>query len=447
MREQTLNAMQVGAMLVSASCGVGFLLGTGELARIEGMAGCLYAVATALGLTLLAVCAPTFWHTGQSIWSQFDECFGPTVGRNAAVLSLVWMTGVLAAQIRGGSAVLALTGLSRTSSELLIIVLLVALSVTRLSWLSVGLAFCLIACNLLLLQSLSGPGKIEILLQAPAAFARAIQQSASPHTGLVLVSVAVMVVCGADYQQFAIAARKPSCARRGSLIAAVFVLAMGFLLVSAAVAAGQYAHQQYGDNPMQVVPILLARGLPGGATTAAQNLVIVLLVATALGSASSILRAMSDAAATFGRPSIMRPVWSRALPLVLGTAVASRPQSLIDMMVELNLVYISAVGPLLTLNVFRVRISDRTANAAMELACAISLGGYLIRWKASTVVPEALPLIVSLAATLVLVVACRRRIVPISDGHLPEAIGTSAGSRTQPSTANSSHCSGDADDG
>lgn len=447
MTERTLNTVQVGAMLVSTSCGVGFLLGTGELVVVQGMAGCLYAVATALGLTVLAACAPALWRTGLSIWSQFDEYYGPTVGRNVAALSLVWMTGVLAAQIRGGSAVLALTGISRTSAEFVIIASLVALSVVRLSWLSAGFAFCLLACNLLLLHSLIELGRIHLWLQAPATFADAIQHSASAHTGFVLLSVAVMVVCGADYQQFAIAARKPSSARGGSLIAAGAVLSMGFLLASAIIATTSYGRGQRAAAPIQIVPLLLTHSFPGGATATSQDLVIILLVATALGSASSILRAMSDAAATFGQPSMIRPVWSRALAVLLGAVVASRPQSLVDMMVDLNLVYIAAIAPLLTLSVSRVRIADSTANAAMALACTISLGGYLIRWKADASLPESVPLIASIAAALVVIVLRRPRVPTISGKHPTEAPESRARSYVQPSTADSSRCSGDAGGG
>lgn len=54
MSELTLKTVQVATLLVSTSCGTGFLLGTGELALHGGMAGCLYAIATALGLVGLA---------------------------------------------------------------------------------------------------------------------------------------------------------------------------------------------------------------------------------------------------------------------------------------------------------------------------------------------------------------------------------------------------------
>ena len=420
MRERTLNIAQVSAMLVSTSCGVGFLLGTGELAIVQGMAGCLYAVSTAFGLVVLGACAPALWRNGLSIWGQFDELYGSTVGRNVALLSLLWMTGVLAAQIRGGSSVLALTGISHASAELMIIASLLVLSVARLSWLSAGFAFCLFACNLLLLHSLLGHGEVRAWLLAPASFVEAIEHHGSAHTIFVSLSVVGMVVCGADYQQFVIRGRQPRSARVGSLVAAVLVLAMGFLLASAVIAAGLPDHELRTADAIQVVPLLLMHGFPGGETFGARDLVIVVLVTTALGSASAILRAMADAAATLGKPSIMRPVWSRALAVLLGAVVASRPQSLVDMMVELNLIYIAAVGPLLTLTLARIRVSDRAANSAMRIACLISLSGYMIRWKINPSISEAVPLLASIAAALIVMVLYRAQIVAGSGNQLAQ---------------------------
>jgi SSS family solute:Na+ symporter len=418
MTGRTLNAMQVASMLVSTSCGIGFLLGTGELAVHQGMAACLYAVATALGLMMLALCAPALWAGRRSVWSQFDQVYGPSVGRSVALLSLVWMTGVLAAQIRGGSAVLALTGLPRTAAVPLIVVLLVALSLARLSWLSAAFAMCLFACNLVLMHSVISTGRFHVWLQAPMSFTKAIQHSAPAHTAFVLLSTAVMVVCGADYQQFAIAARRPSTARAGCLLAAALVFGIGFLPAAAVIATGVTGQWQQVADPVQIFPVLLMHSLPD--IRAARDLVIIMLVTTALGSASSILRAMSDATATLGPPSITRSVWSRAVPVILGTLVASRPQSLVDMMVDLNVVYIAAVGPLLALSALRVRVSDGAANAAIATACTISMGGYMIRYTASASLPEAAPLILSLMAALAVAVLYRPRvIIPSCESERP----------------------------
>ncbi len=86
MTERELNAAQLASMLVSTTCGIGFLLGTGELSLHQGMAGSLYAIATTLGLIVLAVFAPSLWTSQQSIWAWFNQFFGVSVSRSAALL-------------------------------------------------------------------------------------------------------------------------------------------------------------------------------------------------------------------------------------------------------------------------------------------------------------------------------------------------------------------------
>ena len=57
MSARALNALQVAALLVSASYGIGFLFGSGELAIDHGMAGSVYGLATGAGMWLLALLA------------------------------------------------------------------------------------------------------------------------------------------------------------------------------------------------------------------------------------------------------------------------------------------------------------------------------------------------------------------------------------------------------
>ncbi len=89
MFDRTLKTFQVASLLVSTSCGTGFLLGNGELALHGGMMGCLYAIASALGLVALAACARGLSTTRQSIWTRLDQIYGTSVGRAVALLSLV----------------------------------------------------------------------------------------------------------------------------------------------------------------------------------------------------------------------------------------------------------------------------------------------------------------------------------------------------------------------
>ncbi|KVW14647.1 hypothetical protein WK91_19830 [Burkholderia cepacia] len=420
MSERTLKTVQIASLLVSTSCGTGFLLGTGELALRGGMVGCLYAIASALGLAALAACARSLSITRQSIWTRLDQIYGASVGRAVALLSLVWMTGVLAAQIRGGTAILTLTGVGPTSALLLIDGLLFCLSTLRLSWLAAGFAICMLACSVVLVRALFLTDGLDVWLHAPAQFLHGLQGMTLDHTGFTVVSVVLMVICGADYQQFVLAARSPSMARNGSLLAAGFVFLIGFLPASAVIAASPVWHLQHLADPVQVIPIVLIHTLSGHSANTAKTLVIVVLLATALGAGCSILRAMTDATASLGPRCAARHIWSRVLPIALGTIVAIHGQSLVDMMVDLNIVYLTAVGPLVGLALLNRRISDRCANATLAIAGSIAIAIYLLRWTGLTTVLETNPLTVSLLPLVLISVLLWRRSSAMDSYHLVE---------------------------
>ena len=298
-------------------------MGTGELAVHQGMAGCLYALATALGLAVLAFYAPMLRRSGQSIWSRFDQTYGPSVSHSVALLSLIWMTGALATQIRGGSAVLVLTGMSDTAALLLMSGILLVLSMARLSWLSAGLGICMLACAGMLGNTLLETSGLGIWLHGPVLFAGSLQHSAFAHAAFSAATIVAMVICGADYQQFVIAASTPKAARTGCMLAAGCVFVAGFLPASAVIATQALWHLDNMDNPVQIVPMLLIHSLPDNISPA---LVIVTLIAAALGAGCAILRSMSDALAT-AQPRIFRHhIWSRILPVMLSSFVASRGQ-------------------------------------------------------------------------------------------------------------------------
>ncbi|WP_118182863.1 hypothetical protein [Paraburkholderia phosphatilytica] len=409
MSDRTLKPVQIASLLVSTSCGTGFLLGTGELALREGMVGCLYAVASALGLVALAACARGLSITRQSIWTRLDQIYGTSVGRAVALLSLVWMTGVLAAQIRGGAAILTLAGIGPTSALLLVDGLLICLSTLRLSWLAAGFAICMLACNAVLVRTLFLTNGLDVWLRAPVQFLDGLQGATLDHTGFTVVSVVLMVICGADYQQFVLAARTSAMARNGCLLAAGFVFLIGLLPASAVIAASPVWHLQHLADPVQVIPVVLIHTLPGHSANTASTLVIVVLLTTALGAGCSILRAMTDATASLGPRSTARPIWSRVVPIALGTIVALHGKSLVDMMVDLNMVYLTAVGPLVGFALLNRRISDRCANATLAIGSGMAIAIYLARWTGLTRIPETNPLAVSFLPLLLIAVLLWRR--------------------------------------
>ncbi|WP_205191176.1 hypothetical protein [Burkholderia sp. LMG 13014] len=279
----------------------------------------------------------------------------------------------------------------------------------RLSWLAAGFAICMLACNAVLVRTLFLTEGFGVWLHAPIQFLDGLHGTTLDHAGFTFASVVLMVVCGADYQQFVLAARAPGMAQNGCLLAAGFVFLIGFLPASAVIAALPVWHLQFLADPVQVIPFVLMHTLSAYVPNSARTLVIVVLLATALGAGCSILRAMTDATASLGPHSAARPIWSRVLSIALGTLVAKHGQSLVDMMVDLNMVYITAVGPLLGFALLNRRISERCAKATLAIGGSIAIAIYFARWTGLTTVPETNPLTVSFLPLILISVLLWRR--------------------------------------
>ncbi|WP_081073141.1 hypothetical protein [Burkholderia multivorans] len=415
MADRTLAAWDVASLLVSTSCGIGFFLGTGELALQQGMAACLYGVATAIGLVALALSAPRLQKTRQSIWTYFGSLYGPAVSQQVAAFSLIWMTGVLSAQIRGASAILTLSGMPQAAAIISVDFLVLVFSFLRISWLSGIFALCMSGCTAILVFSLAETHSLILWLHAPALFSESLRAQPLEHTALVLLSVAALVLCGADYQQFPAMARTPAHARSGCLIAALVVLGIGFLPASAVIAGANLWQLNHLPDQAQVVPTLLARAIGSSGRVTPLAVTCILLV-TALGSACSILRAMSDATATVSRGYRVPPVINRVLPIFSATLVAVSGQSIVNVMVTMNIVYLAAVVPLLVLTFLGHSIQGRAAKRSMFVGAAASALCDLIEWTRIIHMPEALPLILAWSCA---VAAALRSRTPITQAESP----------------------------
>ncbi|WP_176314896.1 MULTISPECIES: hypothetical protein [Burkholderiaceae] len=406
MANRTLSIWQVASLLVSTSCGIGFLLGTGELALQQGMGACLYAVSTSLGLLALALVAPRLWKTGESIWAHFGTLYGSAVRRLVAALSIIWMAGVLSAQIRGASAILTLARVPHATSIVAVDCLVIGLSFIRLSWLSGLFAVCMLGCNAILTYALIKAHGFSLWIYAPGSFIKSVRFQPGSHVGLTLLSVVALVLCGADYQQFPIAARTSTSARIGCLVAAVVVFGVGFLPASTVIATLNIWHVNNLPDPVQVIPRLLTLAL-GDSNPITSAPVILVLVTTALGAACSILRAMSDAAATVAFSSRGASTLHRMICVCVATLVATHGQSMIDMMVTLNIVYLAAVGPLLLLTLLGLQISENGARRSMLTGFVIAAICFLLEWTHTLHMPESIPLVLAWPCALLAVLGSR----------------------------------------
>ncbi len=376
MTTRSLGSLQVATLLVSASYGIGFLFGSGELALTHGMAGGLYGVATAAGMLVLAWLARTLWRLRVPIWDVLGQVHGPAVARAMALLSVVWMAGVLAAQIQGGIAVVRLTGVGPQASWVLVLLLVFGAAMLDLAMAARLLAGCLLLSGMVLVWALVQADGVSLYRQALPAFAGDLPTYEPARLVAVSIGVGLMAIAGSDYHQFVQAARDPSAARRGCLLAAVLLVGLALLPPALVVTMANDLPPLGPDERRQVVPRLLAQaaGVLGGG---AEVVLLAALSTAALGSGTAILRAMTHALAS------ALPGWRGhpVLALALGALVAARGQAIVDTMVSVNMVYLASVA-VCTVAVLTGRpLSTSTAVRSMCAGFAASALVYALAWS------------------------------------------------------------------
>jgi SSS family solute:Na+ symporter len=344
MIDRTLGALQVAALLVSASYGIGFLFGSGEYALQIGMGGAIYGIATGIGMLALAVFAGRLWHARRNVWDLFGDRFGGGVGRLVALLSIVWMSGVLAAQIHGATAVLRLLDVPTTWAAAGAVGLILGASRFRLQWASGVFSACLAGSAVVLVYALLRADGMEIYRRAVPAFVDALPSIGLVKSLAIAVGVGLLVCTGADYHQFILAARDRASAIAGTALAGFALLTLAFLppaVVIASVASSSWSGAMDAKQAVPQALAIAARDFSqfGGAV------MLAMLGLAALGSGAAILRAMVSAleAAQTGIASL-RPLTLALLALGAATALTLSGLPIVDTMVSVNVVYIASVG-------------------------------------------------------------------------------------------------------
>lgn len=412
--QRTLGSLQVAALLVSASYGIGLLFGSGEQALQHGMAGGVYGVATAAGMLLLAFLARRLWISGVPIWDLFARSYGARLQRPVALLSLVWMAGVLAAQIHGGVAVMQLLGVGYLPGMLLVLLMLFGVSRLELGFASVVFALCLLASAVVLVYAIVSVGGLGIYMKAVPIFLSDTGSFQGGQLLAILLAVSLLVCMGADYQQFVLAARSPWAAALGCVIAAVALLFVGFLPAALVVALAEQGALGGIAAGKQVIPLALGQ-VAGTFGAAAEKSMLVALSLAALGSGAAILRAMTDAlvsAVPAGRLS-RRSVLA-VIALALGAALAARDQGIIDTMVSVNVVYIASIAVAFLALMIGTPLPARHAIATVTTGFGLSLLIQLSAWSGwdvgqTDIVALAVGLLGSLTASLLLRLVIRQK--------------------------------------
>lgn len=377
---RALGSLQVAALLVSASYGIGFLFGSGELALSHGMAGSIYGVVTGLGMLVLAAFARQLWATGLPVWDLFGRAYGKKLQGVVALLSLIWMSGVLAAQIQGGVAVLELLGLEQAHGYLAILLLIYGASRLDLRFASALFTMCLLASAAVLVYALVVAKGMGVYLQAIPAFAEDLSTFSASRVLAISLAVGLLVCTGADYQQFVLAARSPLAAVGGCVLAGLLLFVIAFL--PSAVVVAMQGGGMLGDlaESKQVVPWVLGQ-VAGSVGQGADKLMLIALSVAALGAGAAILRAMTEALAcsASGRRSAGHPMFA-LIALGLSALLASRDQGIVNTMVSVNVVYIASIGVCFAIMVTGIVVPPQNAKWIVAVGFAGSVAVHLSGW-------------------------------------------------------------------
>jgi SSS family solute:Na+ symporter len=377
---RTLSAFQVAALLVSASYGIGFLLGSGEMAMTYGMGGSIYGLATAFGMLLLTFFAARLWRSGMSIWDFFGAAFGERSRQAVALLSVIWMAGVLAAQIHGGVAILKLLGLGAIAAYALVLLCILVASRLNLRTASAVLSVFLLASGVILVLALINGNGGAIYLKSPQRFI-----ADAPLLGVgamvsISVAVAALVCTGADYHQFLLAARRASGAVWGCLIAAGCLIAVSFLPASVVLGFKEGGHLTNLSDAKQIIPFILAQEV-GHLGAAIGSTLLLGLSAAALGSGAAITRAMTEAldSATQGI-AFVSGIRASLVALGMATALAARGQGIVATMVSVNVIYIGSIAIVFVALLANWKLTASQASLIMGTGFVASAGVYLLAW-------------------------------------------------------------------
>lgn len=378
---RALSALQVAALLVSASYGIGFLFGSGEMALTHGMGGSIYGLATAFGMLLLTAVAARLWRGGVAVWDLFGQAYGAGMKNGVALLSIVWMAGVLAAQIHGGVAIMRLLGLGEWTAFAVVLTGVLVASRLDLGLASKVFAVFLVGSGLVLLYVLLAGSGGQFYARSPALFVRDLGTFDASALVSITVAVVALVCTGADYHQFLLAARRPLDATLGCLLAAVALAALSFVPSSVVLGLQSEGGLAGLADSKQIIPFALTHAAAGLGVQALGGVFLIGLLGAALGSGAAIVRAMASAleAASDGRAS-SREIWPSALVLAIGGALASRGQGIVATMVSVNVIYIAAIAVTFGCMLAGRPLGARAASRVMVAGLGVSAGVYLLSW-------------------------------------------------------------------
>ena len=253
-----LDIFSLTTLLISAQYGLGFLLGTAEQAIQQGIEGSLYAISIGLGFIALLTLAKFYWQQTEPIWTLLGNRYGKSVKIGVGLISWMSLIGIEAVQIIAGAAIMAVVGIPKLSSMLVLALLFCGLSllpIEKVSWILRGL---LLLNILMLAYSLWALQGLSIIMQSPVDFLASLPQINSTDGIGILLCTVLLVTIDMKCQHYLVRAKDVATAIWSCILAAVILITLAFLAVATAIAAQQAGVIPPNLDGKQVIPYVLA---------------------------------------------------------------------------------------------------------------------------------------------------------------------------------------------
>lgn len=297
-----LGPFMVLTGLTATHIGGGAVMGVSEDSYIFGISGVAYSLGTALGLILLGVLSAKQLRnlSLRTITDFLALRYNSKLVRGlAAGLSLVAVTGIVAAQVNAAGGALAILGIDPTIGAIVAVVLFIAYTVFAGMW---GVALTdaaqimivVIGVPIASIMGLRAAGGFEGLSNFVESSGHLVGDDYFSPIGMgvgamlgIITPVIMYDLIGQDFYQRLFSARSAAVAR-GSAIGA------GLLLISFAffpVVGGMSAHVLFPDleNTSSALPTLISEVLPVGVAA----VIVAAILAAVMSTADSLLIAGS----------------------------------------------------------------------------------------------------------------------------------------------------------
>jgi len=335
-----LNWISVGVSLASIHYGLGFLVGSGEAIFNQGSVGIIYAIASAFGIFSLTFIAPFYLKEKFPIWDLMGKRYGSSVRKMVASLSGIWMIGIVASQILGGSWALSLFGFNNLFSMVIISVLIFSLSVVNISRLSKIFFYMLIFSSITLLMILNSIGVKWIGASSVDLLGSVGSLTLNDFVGIVLTTVLVTFI-GMDFHQFLVRAKDVNEAKKGIVLGGTILLLFSILLLSIVMGSIQSGLVGSVADAKQTVPAMLLNF--GNSISRSLGIVFLLpVVFVSIGSGGGVARIVAKTISDLDTTKKIN-MDTRLLTVVAGFLIALTGGSIIGLIVSFYAIYVASV--------------------------------------------------------------------------------------------------------